>query len=912
LVNLQGFFDIFATANIIHDQLPADTFTATGQQRAITGNVDDNTMGFRVTLAWTDPPGPTSGNAFINNLDLEVTVGGNTFKGNVFTGAFSSTGGVADTRNNTESVFVPAGVSGPFVVRVIATNIAGDGVPGDADTTDQDYALIISNGVELQQAVIASGGATIVTEGCTPANGAIDPGETVTVSLCVQNVGTTDTVNVVGTLQATGGVTSPSGPQNYGALIAGGAAVCRNFTFTANGACGGTITASLQLQDGMTDLGTVTYTFTLGTLATAFTENFDGVVAPALPAGWTATSAVANGASAPWATSSAGTPAPPADTAPNAAFTNDPSTVSDERLDTPSIPITTAMAQLTFRNNFDMENTFDGGVLEISTDGGTTFADIIAAGGSFVTGGYNGTISVNFSSPIAGRMAWTGVSGGFITTTVNLPASAMGQSIVLRFRRATDTSVSDVGWRVDTINITDGFVCCVGAQPCAENFDGVTPPAFPTGWTATTAIDCVNSNPWETSNAGVPSPAADTAPNAAFVNDPNCISDERLDSPAFPITSASATLTFRQNRNLENGFDGGVLEVSINGGAFQDILAAGGSFAVGGYNGTISVNFGSPIAGRMAWTGNSAGFVTTTVNLPASANGQSWVFRFRRGTDSSVSGQGWRIDTISSTGTDCGGGGCTITCPANVTQSNDLGQCGAVVNYPAPTTTGTCGTVTCTPPSGSFFPVGTTTVTCTSTSGPSCMFDVTVVDIEPPAIACPANVVAVTPDPGGTTAVVTYPDPTVSDNCPGTTFVCTPPSGSTFPVGATTVTCTATDASGNTASCAFIVTVFNVCLQDNTNPNNVLLFNSFTGDYIFCCNGTTFTGRGKVTRRGQVITLDHATTDRRVTGRIDGTAKAGSGSLQSPPGTLRCTITDSNTGNNTCNCGAAPPPMNGT
>ena len=45
---------------------------------------------------------------------------------------------------------------------------------------------------------------------------------------------------------------------------------------------------------------------------------------------------------------------------------------------------------------------------------------------------------------------------------------------------------------------------------------------------------------------------------------------------------------------METGFDGGVLEISIGGGAFQDILAAGGTFGVGGYNGTISVNFGSP------------------------------------------------------------------------------------------------------------------------------------------------------------------------------------------------------------------------------------------------------------------------------------------------------------------------------
>jgi hypothetical protein len=52
---------------------------------------------------------------------------------------------VADTRNNSESVFVPAGVSGSFTVTVRGTNIAGDGVPGNADTTDQDFALVIYN-----------------------------------------------------------------------------------------------------------------------------------------------------------------------------------------------------------------------------------------------------------------------------------------------------------------------------------------------------------------------------------------------------------------------------------------------------------------------------------------------------------------------------------------------------------------------------------------------------------------------------------------------------------------------------------------------------------------------------------------------------------------------------------------------
>src|SRR5207248_5927731 len=218
----------------------------------------------------TDVPGPTSGNAFVNNLDLTVTAGGNTYKGNVFSGANSATGGSADAANNVESVFLPAGVTGPVVVNVKATNIAGDGVPNVGGALDQDYALVITNVTASgAQASLTSAGATLVSESCTPANGALDPNEFVTVSFCVQNVGNADTSSALtGTLQATGGVTGPSGPQTYGVVTQGGPPVCRNFSFTANGTCGGTITATIHFQDGATDLGNITYTFTLGVLNT--------------------------------------------------------------------------------------------------------------------------------------------------------------------------------------------------------------------------------------------------------------------------------------------------------------------------------------------------------------------------------------------------------------------------------------------------------------------------------------------------------------------------------------------------------------------------------------------------------------------------------------------------------------------
>ncbi|WP_051405167.1 HYR domain-containing protein [Bacillus cihuensis] len=155
----------------------------------------------------------------------------------------------------------------------------------------------------------------------------------------------------------------------------------------------------------------------------------------------------------------------------------------------------------------------------------------------------------------------------------------------------------------------------------------------------------------------------------------------------------------------------------------------------------------------------------------------------------------------------------TIMCPANVTQDNDPGVCGAVVNFPTPTASTSCPgvQVICSPASGSSFPVGKTTVTCTATDicggTAECSFTVTVNDVEPPTIICSGNITQDN-DPGVCGAKVNYPPPTVNDNCPGATFVCSPPSGSLFPVGTTKVTCTATDVAGNTsAPCSFTVTV---------------------------------------------------------------------------------------------------------
>ena len=346
----------------------------------------------------------------------------------------------------------------------------------------------------------------VVTADSCNSNGIIDPNEVVTVSLGIKNTGTANTTNLVATLQATGGVTSPSGPQTYGVVTAGGTTVARSFTFTAgNLACGSNLVATLQLQDGATNFGTITYTFTTGFVNIALSENFDGVVAPGLPAGWAA--ANVSGAAPLWVTSTT-TP----DTAPNDAFIDDPASVSDKHLDTPAIIVTSTAARVSFRNNYNLESTFDGGVLEVSSPNinGGVFTDITSAtvGGSFVSGGYNGTISTAFSSPIAGRQAWTGSSSGYIDTVANLGPNVNGQTIKLRFRMGSDSSTAATGWWVDTVRVSNGSVCCGGTPVIAsgglatvttENF---TPPngAPDPGELVTVSLPLINTGAGNTVN----------------------------------------------------------------------------------------------------------------------------------------------------------------------------------------------------------------------------------------------------------------------------------------------------------------------------------------------------------------------------------------------------------------------------
>lgn len=107
---------------------------------------------------------------------------------------------------------------------------------------------------------------TLVQEECAPGNGAIDPGEQVTVNISLRNPGPLPTQRLRATLLANAAVTSPSAPMDYGA-IPSDTIVSRNFSFIANGPCGSNATATLRLEDQGNVIGEVAFTFTLGNVS---------------------------------------------------------------------------------------------------------------------------------------------------------------------------------------------------------------------------------------------------------------------------------------------------------------------------------------------------------------------------------------------------------------------------------------------------------------------------------------------------------------------------------------------------------------------------------------------------------------------------------------------------------------------
>ena len=147
-------------------------------------------------------------------------------------------------------------------------------------------------------------------------------------------------------------------------------------------------------------------------------------------------------------------------------FGNNVNTVADQYLTTAEPIALTGDAELRFVHRYETEvgpnGGHDGGVVEISTDGGATWDDL---GPDITQNGYNATIGTGRNNPIAGRPAFSGSSGGFIETAADL-SSYQGEDVLIRFRMATDQSISDDGWYIDAVTISS-TPAAVTVEACA-------------------------------------------------------------------------------------------------------------------------------------------------------------------------------------------------------------------------------------------------------------------------------------------------------------------------------------------------------------------------------------------------------------------------------------------------------------
>jgi hypothetical protein len=219
-----------------------------------------------------------------------------------------------------------------------------------------------------------------------------------------------------------------------------------SFTYTARNGLGGTATRTVRI--------------TLSPLCALInTGSFSDNLESGAP-GWTVDTAANNiPASVTWTAI-----VDPSAHSATHSFYSDSSTLDlkDDRLVAPPQNLSST-SHLIFWHRYQFEDGYDGGAVEVSTDGGATWVDVITGGGNFVSGGYNGTISGSFGSPIAGRPAWTGgdATAAMSKVEVNLGAFA-GLNVRVRFRLACDPfapgSTPGAGWFIDDVQFTNTTV----------------------------------------------------------------------------------------------------------------------------------------------------------------------------------------------------------------------------------------------------------------------------------------------------------------------------------------------------------------------------------------------------------------------------------------------------------------------
>jgi hypothetical protein len=309
----------------------------------------------------------------------------------------------------------------------------------------------------------------------------------------------------------------------------------------------------VSLSSSQTQDLAFTVTVNNGTYFTPVEHINETVPNPAIPSSWTASSTSAT----VWTTSTQNNSAPHAFYAPN------PTTLTDHRLATTASYTLNGTASsyttLSFWHRWNTEDGWDGGVVEVSTDGGSTWADL---GSKMITNGYNGSLGGGSGNVLAGRQAFTGLATSFIRTVVNLSSYA-GQSIKIRFRFSSDdnTAPAGGGWFVDDIVLR-------------------TEPAV-----------YIKSHLFNSSNVLLSTTDTMTRilPNATCVpvtisNQPSNITDCAGNTAAFSVNAAgSATINYQWQVNTGSGFNDITNAAPYSGATTSSLSIAGVTTGMNGY-----------------------------------------------------------------------------------------------------------------------------------------------------------------------------------------------------------------------------------------------------------------------------------------------------------------------------------------
>ena len=298
------------------------------------------------------------------------------------------------------------------------------------------------------------------------------------------------------------------------------------------------------------------------------------VTSTTLPSTVTASSTTAN----TWSVSTT-----QSQSAPNSLFTPDAAATSDQKLETAALALGTGTSALKFSHWYNSQAGFDGGVVEVSTDNGTTWSDL---SNKITAGYYNATIATG-SGPLATRKAWSGNSNGFKKASVNLSSYA-GQNVKLRFRFGSNATISGTGWYVDDILVERSPVVNIRASLFNSTGTRISYSDTITRIVQTTVCNSV-------------------AVNAQPANVTTCVGSDAV----FSVTADGTSPSYQWQVST----DGGVTYTNIAG-------ATGATLTIPAVTASMNNNKYRVLISNACPSSVTSTGVTLTTNLPASINAQ--------------------------------------------------------------------------------------------------------------------------------------------------------------------------------------------------------------------------------------------------------------------------------------------------